>query len=81
VTVAEARGGIAKWVLFYNDERLHQALGYQTPHEIFEAAPACGHVDNAGALTTCPQAPQQQAERNSIDQHRVVVKSTVLAHR
>ena len=37
ITVAEARGGIGKWVLFYNDERLHQALGYRTPREIFEA--------------------------------------------
>ena len=27
VTVAQARGGIGRWVLFYNDERLHQALG------------------------------------------------------
>ena len=66
ITVADARRGIGKWVLFYNDERLHQALGYQTPREIFEAAPACGHVDNARALTTCPQAPQQQPEKDSI---------------
>jgi putative transposase len=66
ITVADARRGIGKWVLFYNDERLHQALGYQTPREIFEAEPACGHVDNARALTTCPQAPQQQPEKDSI---------------
>jgi putative transposase len=52
ITVAEARGGIGKWVLFYNDERLHQALGYQTPREIFEATLAYGHLDNARALTT-----------------------------
>jgi putative transposase len=51
--VADARRGIGKWVLFYNDERLHQALGYQTPREIFESTLACGHVDNARALTTC----------------------------
>ena len=80
VTVAQARGGIGRWVLFYNDERLHQALGYQTPREIFEAAPACGHVDNARALTTCPQAPQQPAERDSIDHDKVVDKINVPAH-
>ena len=80
ITVAEARGGIGKWLLFYNDERLHQALGYQTPREIFEAAPACGHVDNARALTTCPQAQQQQADKGSIDQDKVVAGGIVPAH-
>jgi putative transposase len=80
ITVADARRGIGRWVLFYNDERLHQALGYKTPREFFEAAPACGHVDNARALTTCPQAPLQQAERDSIDQNKVVNRSTVPAH-
>jgi putative transposase len=29
--VAEARGGIGRYLDFYNDERPHQALGYQTP--------------------------------------------------
>jgi len=77
VSVADARGGIGKWVLFYNDERLHQALDYQTPREIFEAAPACGHVDNARALTTCPQAQQQQRERNSIDVKKALDKIDV----
>jgi putative transposase len=80
ITVADARAGIGRWVLFYNDDRPHQALGYQTPREIFEAAPVCGHVDNAGALTTCPQTPQQQAERDSIDQHKVAGRSIVPAH-
>jgi len=28
---AEARAGIARYFAFYNDERPHQALGYQTP--------------------------------------------------
>jgi putative transposase len=40
VSVAEARNGIGAWLAFYNDERLHQALGYRTPREVFEAAPA-----------------------------------------
>ena len=29
--VAEARAGIGRYLAFYNDERAHQALGYQTP--------------------------------------------------
>jgi len=65
-SVGEARRGISRWLVFYNDERLHQALGYRTPREMFEAAAACGYVDNASALTTSPQAPQQQ-QKHSID--------------
>jgi putative transposase len=71
--VAEARSGIGAWFAFYNDRRLHQALGYRTPREIFEAAPACGYVDNASALTTSPQAPQQQ-QKDSIDEEDVLRK-------
>jgi len=35
-SVAEARQGIAAYFQFYNHERLHQALGYRTPRQIFE---------------------------------------------
>ena len=34
-TVSDARNGIAKYLLFYNMERLHQSLGYRTPYEIY----------------------------------------------
>jgi putative transposase len=73
--VPEARSGIAAWFAFYNDKRLHQALGYRTPRETFEAAPACGYVDNASALTTSPQAPQQQ-QKDSIDEEDVLCSFT-----
>jgi putative transposase len=33
-SVAEARQGIGGWLRFYNEERLHQALGYQTPRAV-----------------------------------------------
>jgi putative transposase len=70
-SVGEARDGIRSWLVFYNDVRLHQALGYRTPREMFEAVPTCGDVDNASALTTSPQAPQQQ-QKDSIDNQNVV---------
>jgi putative transposase len=65
-SVQEARRGIGGWMTFYNDTRVHQALGYRTPREIFETPAPCGYVDNASALTTSPQGHQQQ-ERDSIE--------------
>jgi putative transposase len=34
-TVEEARCGLANYFRFYNRERLHQALGYRTPAEVY----------------------------------------------
>ena len=34
-TVSEAREGLAGYFHFYNNERLHQALGYRTPREVY----------------------------------------------
>lgn len=36
-TVAEARHGIGGYLAVYNNDRLHQALNYRTPREVFEA--------------------------------------------
>jgi putative transposase len=36
--VAEARHSIAAYFNFYNRERLHQALGYRAPRQVFEEA-------------------------------------------
>ncbi|MFK4535050.1 transposase InsO family protein [Bradyrhizobium ottawaense] len=59
----EAKAGIASWIAFYNDRRLHQAHGYRTPMAVWrervQAAKAMDMVDNADALTTCPQQLQQ----------------------
>jgi putative transposase len=66
-SVPEARRGIGGWLSFYNDERLHQALGYLTPREVFETSAPYGYVDNASALTASPQAHHQQQERDSIE--------------
>ena len=42
--VGEAIAGIGKYFRFYNRERSHQALGYQTPEAIYfsRARKACG---------------------------------------
>lgn len=37
VTVEEAILGLKRYFEFYNTERLHQALGYKTPQEVYEA--------------------------------------------
>lgn len=37
-TVFEAKAGIAAYFNFYNDERLHQALDYKTPNEIYHSS-------------------------------------------
>jgi putative transposase len=59
----EARLGIAAWMEFYNDRRLHQALGYRAPmavwREAMASARAVDMMDNAFALPTCPQRQQQ----------------------
>ena len=34
--LANARRGIGAWIAFYNRERPHQALGYQTPTSFYE---------------------------------------------
>jgi hypothetical protein len=37
VTALEARSGIGAYIVLYNSERLHQALDYRTPDEVFRA--------------------------------------------
>lgn len=66
-SVPDARRGIGDRLSFYNDERLHQTLGYRTPREVFQAPATCGYVDNASALTTSPQAHHQQQEYPSAE--------------
>jgi putative transposase len=66
----EARAGIAGWIAFYNARRPHQALANRTPMTVWRegvtgalgdtAVDMTLRLDNAGALPTCPQPPQQQ---------------------
>lgn len=59
-TVREAKAGLERYFPFYNRERLHESLGYQTPHEVHypgEFSPfilvqeAIGHVPTLLAKT------------------------------
>jgi putative transposase len=74
-TVVEARTGIGQWFKFYNDERPHQSLKYQTPCQFFAANLACAYVDNASALPTSTQAQQLQQEGYSHDQEELILSA------
>ena len=66
----EAKAGIARWIGFYNNSRPHQALGNRTPMAVWrdgvtgalgeKAVDMALRLDNAHALPTCLQPPQQQ---------------------
>jgi putative transposase len=73
----EAKAGIGSWITFYNLRRPHQALGNRPPITVWRAGVtgALGDravdmtlvlrtsLDNAGALPTSPQPPQQQWQK------------------
>ena len=40
-TVAEASLGLGRYIEFYNNERLHENLGYRTPAEVFREGVEC----------------------------------------
>ncbi len=68
----EARSGIGAWIAFYNGHRPHQALRNRTPMAVWREGVTGAlddttvdmtlRLDNARALPTCPQPPQQQQE-------------------
>ena len=72
----EAKAGIASWMAFYNLQRPHQALANRTPMAVWRDGTTGGpngqavdmtlvlrtSLDNAGALPTSPQPPQQQQD-------------------
>jgi len=72
----EAKAGIASWMAFYNLHRPHQALANRTPMAVWRDGTTGGlhgqavdmtlalraSLDNAVALPTSPQPPQQQQD-------------------
>ncbi len=63
--VGDARTGLGAYLDFYNDERLHQSLEYQTPCQAFEAANI--PMDNADIEL------EENQERRSADPQLVLV--------
>ena len=45
-TVMEAEEGLRRYFIFYNEERLHQSLGYKTPSQIYYGDMNGGNVYN-----------------------------------
>ena len=41
VLVLELEKGLSEYFSFYNHERLHQSLSYQTPAEVHSSGPSC----------------------------------------
>jgi hypothetical protein len=55
---------IAKWLDFYNTQRPHSSLDGQAPREAYWRDRPVDMMDKADALTTYPQAQQQQKDIN-----------------
>ncbi len=53
---------IGEWIAFYNTERPHSTFAGRTPDEVHAANRPVDMMDKANALTTYPQAQQQQIE-------------------
>ena len=62
-SVQEARRGVGGWLKFYNDERLHQALGYRTPCEVFQAPGTCGYGEQRQRVDHIPTGPSSAARK------------------
>jgi transposase InsO family protein len=52
-SVGEARQSIGAWLLFYNEQRKHQALGYKTPREIFADNTPAADEPHTKRFTSC----------------------------
>lgn len=78
-TTKEAGTGIGQWFTFYNNERPHQSLKYQTPRQFFEATRPCAYVDNARALPTPTQVQHPKQTGDSHDQEDLI-QSVIASH-
>jgi len=56
----EARQGLTRYLDFYNHRRPHQALGYQTPAEVYVAPVATRYA------TDDPHSPASRREKGEV---------------
>lgn len=72
-TIPEAEFGLGSYFEFYNNDRLHQALNYQTPAKIYAGGsgktPTTGVYETGGEVSKWPilGVPQPLAERRSLN--------------
>jgi len=65
VTIEQAQAALAAYFLFYNHERPHQALDYQTPHQVhftLASQPPVDMMDNTTLRSVLPTYPQAQPQ-------------------
>ena len=53
---AGAKAGVGACFRFYNEERRHQALDFQTPRQVFEAGRRSADAKDGRQPTTAPEA-------------------------
>jgi len=72
-SVREAKSAIGSYIDFYNHERLHQSLGYYTPHEVYYGIEK---VNNKDFLA--PSAQGAPFARSSLRSHPVRDSAVIL---
>lgn len=43
-SMVDARDGLREYLAFYDDERLHASLGYQTPNQVYSTSIEVAHI-------------------------------------
>jgi putative transposase len=68
--MAELMVGLAQYFAFYNAERPHQSLGYQTPDQVYSAGVGGGAliVDRFGDDHAKPQEKSSTGQRRAADE-------------